>query len=187
MNYHTILAVINEHTGSTVAARYAMALAASNGAKLVLYSAHVEGVDETITRHTDRHLDHLFDVALAHNIPVTRISETGMITRLLPHRAQAEEADLVFYPLVPGEHYGAALQRQTAHQLLRTVRSDLAIMRIMHMGKPHPRRILVPLGRVILDGELCSASMRVALKTKTTMAMPMAVRTVVRRRVQGMR
>lgn len=154
MNYHTILAVINEHTGSTVAARYAMALVASNGARLVLYSAHDEGGDEAIARHTERHLEHLFQEALAHDIPVTRISETGTITRLLPHRAQAEGADLVFYPLLPGEQYGAPLQHHTAHQLLRTLRTDLAIMRIMHMGKPHPRRILVPLGGVIHDREL---------------------------------
>jgi len=151
MNYRTILAVINEHTGSTVAARYAMALAAAIGAKLVLYSAIAEGGDEVISRHTDRHLDHLFDEALAHDIPVTCISETGMITRFLPHRVQAEGAELVFYPLVPGEQYGAALQGETAHQLLRTIRADLAVMRIMHMGKPHPRHILVPLGRVIRD------------------------------------
>jgi nucleotide-binding universal stress UspA family protein len=153
MNYHAILAVINEHTGSTVAARYAMALAASNGARLVLYSAHDENGDEAIARHTERHLEHLFQEALDHGIPVTRISERGTITRLLPHRVQAEGADLVLYPLLPGEQYGAPLQHHAAHQLLRSLRTDLAVMRIMHMGKPHPHRILVPLGGVVHDRE----------------------------------
>ncbi len=153
MSYRAILAVINEHTGSTVAARYALALAMSCGSKLVLYSAHVEGQDKALLRHVERHVDHLFDEALALDIAVTRIAEVGSITRLLPHRAQAEGTDLVFYPLIPGESYGAALQRQTSHHLLRTIRCDLAVMRIMHMGKPHPHRILVPLGGVVSDIE----------------------------------
>lgn len=151
MSYRKILAVINENTGSTVAARYAMALAYSTGAKLVLYSAHAEGDDGAISHHTERHMDHLFDETLAHDLPAARISETGMITNLLPHRAEAEGADLVFYPMTPGERYGATLQQQTAHHLLRTIRADLAVMRIMHMGKPHPHHILVPVGGVISD------------------------------------
>lgn len=153
MSYRTILAVINEHTGSTVSARYAMALALTGGSELVLYCAHGEGSAEIAVRHADRHLDHLFEDALALGIAVTRVTETGTITRLLPRRAQVEGVDLVFYPLTPDERYGATLQRQIAHLLLRTVRADLAVMRIMHMGKPHPQRILVPVGGVVSDRE----------------------------------
>ncbi len=153
MSYRKILAVINEHTGSTVSARYAMALAASAGSELVLYSAHDVGSDGSVTRHTEQHIDHLFTEALALGIAVSRISEVGPITRLLQHRIQAEGVDLVFYPLTPGEHYGATLQRHTAHQLLRTIRTDLAVTRIMHLGKPHPRHILVPVGGVVSDRE----------------------------------
>jgi nucleotide-binding universal stress UspA family protein len=149
MSYRRILAVINEHTGSTVAAHYAIMLAASSGSKLVLYCAHDEDSDGSAARHTERHINHLFSEALALDIAVTRISETGPITRLLPDRIQAEVVDLVFYPLTPGERYGAALQRHTAHHLLRTIKSDLAIMRIMHMGKPHPHHILMPVGGVV--------------------------------------
>lgn len=153
MSYRAILAVINEHTGSTVAARYAMALALSGKTRLVLYCAHGDGDNGTMAHQVEHHVDHLFDEALALDIAVTRIAEVGSITRLLPQRAQAEGADLVFYPLIPGESYGATLQRETSHQLLRTIRCDLAVMRIMHMGKPHPHRILVPLGGVINDIE----------------------------------
>lgn len=153
MVYRTILAVINEHSGSTVAARYALALAASGGAELVLYSALAEAGDLNVARQTERHLDHLHAEALLHGIAVTRISETGTLSRLLPRRVLAEGADLVFYPLTPGERYGAPLQRQTTHQLLRTIRADLAVTRVMHMGKPHPRHILVPVAAVISDRE----------------------------------
>ena len=153
MNYRKILAVINEHSGSTVTARYAMALAMAGNARLVLYAAHVEGTEENLLRHTDRHLDHIFTSAFDLGIAVTRITEVGMISHLLPRRVQAEEADLVFYPIPPGEQYGAAMQQQNVHRLLRTIKADLAIMRIMHMGKPHPRHILVPLGDFVSDRE----------------------------------
>jgi nucleotide-binding universal stress UspA family protein len=153
MSYRTILAVINEHTGSTVAARYAMALAASENCKLVLYSAHGEGGDSTTIRLTEKHLDHLLGEAIVLGIDVKRVTESGSITRLLPHRALAEAVDLLLYPLTPGEHYGSTMQQQTAHHLLRTIRADLAVMRIMHMGKPHPHSIMVPVGGVISDWE----------------------------------
>lgn len=153
MSYRTILAVINEHTGSTVSARYAIMLAASCGAELVLYSAHEAPGDAVTALHTERHIDHLFGEALTVNVAVRRISETGSFSTLLLHRIQAEGVDLVFYPLTPGERYGATLQQHTAHYLLRLVRADLAVMRIMHMGKPHPRRILVPVSGVISDRE----------------------------------
>lgn len=153
MSYRKILVVINEHTGSTVSARYAIGLAVSGGAELVLYSCNDAGADTSVIRHTERHIDHLLADALALDIAVSRISETGPITRLLPHRIQTEKADLVFYPLTPGERYGATMQQDTAHKLLRTIDVDLAIMRIMHMGKPHPRHILVPVGGAVSDME----------------------------------
>lgn len=151
MSYKKIISIVNEHTASTIIARYAIAMAAEEKSDLLLYAAHGEGVSETKLHQTEQHLDHLFAIALELDITVTRISETGRITRLLPKRVAAEEADLVFYPLTPGEHYGAALQTHDVHNLLRTVRADLAIMRVVHMGKPHPQRILVPLGTTISD------------------------------------
>lgn len=153
MGYHTIITVINEHSGSTVTASYAIALAVSSKARLVLYSAHATNTSEAILHHTEHHLDHLFASAVERGISVTRISETGSISRLLPKRVLAEAADLVFYPLPPGEQYGAALQKQNVHLLMHSIKADLVITRIMNMARPHPHRILVPLGGIINDQE----------------------------------
>lgn len=153
MGFQRILTVVNAQTGSTVAARYAIALATACGSQLVLYAAHGEGTNGTTLLHAERHLDHLFRIAFELEIPVTRITETGTIARLLPRRVEEERVDLVFYPLTPPEQYGATFQRQTVHRLLRLVRADLAIMRIMHMGKLHPHQILVPLGAGIGNPE----------------------------------
>jgi nucleotide-binding universal stress UspA family protein len=151
MAYQKIISVINEQSASTVLARYAISIASEEKAGLLLYAAHGEGSSEAKVLQTEQHIDHLFATALALGIEVTRITETGRITRLLPKRVEAEKADLVFYPLMPGEHYGAALQQHDVHSLLRTVTADLAIMRVVHMGKPHPQRILVPLGSTVRD------------------------------------
>ncbi len=153
MSYRKIISVINEQTSSTVTARYAISLAAAGNAELVLYAAPDEGSNEAVLHHTDRHLDHLFTVAFDLDIPVTRITEIGNISKLLPKRVEVEKADLVFYPLLPDERYGANLQGDAVHLLLRTIRSDLAIMRVIHMAKPHPGQILMPLGKVISDRE----------------------------------
>lgn len=153
MSYRKIFAVINEHTASTVTARFAISLAAACKADIVLYAAHDEKSDEAVKRHTDRHMDHLFTVALELDIAVTRIAEAGNIIQQLPKRVVADKADLVFYPLTPYEKYGVDRQRDTVHSLLRTTSSDLAIIRAITMAKPHPKRILVPLGKVISDME----------------------------------
>jgi nucleotide-binding universal stress UspA family protein len=153
MSYHKIFSVVNEHTASTVASRYAISLAVSCKAELVLYAAHDAKSDQIILHRTERHLSHLYTVASELNIPVTRITEIGNICVLLPKRVQEKNADLIFYPMTPGERYGATLQQHTVHNLLRTVRTDLAIMRAITMVKPHPGRILVPLGKVVGDME----------------------------------
>lgn len=149
MSYRTIISVVNGQTASAVTTRYAMAMAAACGSELVLYAADDTDTDEHTLRPTKRHLEHLFAMATEQGIPVKQVVEAGSIARQLPDYVQAENADLVFYPLAPGEQYGAPLQQQTIHHLLRTVRADLAITRIVHMGRLHPARILAPFGAAI--------------------------------------
>jgi nucleotide-binding universal stress UspA family protein len=149
MSYRTIFSVINEHSASTVTARYAIALAVACKSELFLYAAHNEVSAETKLHQTERHMDYLFTVAFELDIAVKRITEVGDIKKLLPKRVQAEKADLVLYPLMPDDRYGTTLRLQTVHYLLRSIKSDLAIMRAIAMANPHPAHIQVPLGKVI--------------------------------------
>lgn len=153
MSYHKIVSVINEHTVSTVVARYAISLAASCKAELVLYAAHDVNCDEILLHNTIRHMDQMYAVASALGIHVTTITESGDLSTLLPKYVQAEKADLVFYPLTSYKRYGADVQRRIIRQLLRSIKPDLAIMRAINMAKPHPGHILVPLDRVVSDNE----------------------------------
>jgi nucleotide-binding universal stress UspA family protein len=118
-----------------------------------LYAAHTEGSDETVLLRTGRHQEHLYKDALALGISVTCVTEVGNVGVMLPKRAEADKADLVCYPLTPDERYESRLRLHTIHNLERTIRSDLAIMRIVAMVKPHPTHILVPFGTVVSDKE----------------------------------
>jgi nucleotide-binding universal stress UspA family protein len=151
MNYRMLLCVINEHTVSTVTARYALSLATACKAGLVLYAAAEDGTDEDILLRSARHMDRLYKAASELGIPVSRVTESGKIGALLPQRVLVEKADLVLYPLTPYKRFGTDPQRNMIHNLLRTIRSDLAIMRIITLARPHPRHILVPLGPTISD------------------------------------
>jgi len=151
MGYGKIITVVDQHSASAVIARYAMTMAAKEGADLVLYAVHDHNTDESTLRCTERHMEQLFEDALAMGIAVSRISESGSPRQLLPRRVDAEGCDLLFYPLSPGEKYGATLQGHDVHSLLRSVRADMAIMQAIQMGRAHPRRILIPLGRAIRE------------------------------------
>ena len=153
MSYRKIFSIVNEQTASTVMARYAIALAGESNTELVLYAAPDEGSPVSIRHHIDRHLDHLVTIAFEQKVQVTAITEVGKIRTLLPQRVAAEKADLVLYPLTPHARYGSNLQQQTVQALLRDIKPDLAIMRIISMAKPHPRHILVPLGKMTHDKE----------------------------------
>jgi len=110
-------------------------------------------LNESLLRETDRHLKHMAEIASGLSISVTCVTEIGSLKTLLPKRVRAEHADLVFYPLTPTQRLGVDPQQHTIRHLLRTIPSDLAIMRIISMAKPHPGKILVPLGKNISSME----------------------------------
>jgi nucleotide-binding universal stress UspA family protein len=153
MSYRKIVSVVNEHTVSMVITRYAISLAVSCKAELVLYAAHDRDCDGAIVERAGRHQDHLYTVASELGIPVTRMTDVGNSSTLLPGRVQEVKADLVFYPLTPYKRYGLDAQRHAVRHLLRTITSDLAIMRVVTMARPHPGQILVPLDRRISNKE----------------------------------
>jgi nucleotide-binding universal stress UspA family protein len=146
MSYNTIIAVINEQSASVVTARYAISLAAACKAELILYAAHVVTCNESLISRTGHHMDDLTTLAAAQGIRVTRTTDVGNIRSLLPKLVVERKVDLVFYHLTPEEQFGTFIRRHTVHHLLRTITSDLAIMRVVAMVKPHPCHILAPFG-----------------------------------------
>ncbi len=150
MSYRKIFSVINEHTTSTVVARHAILLAAACQAELVLYAAPAGSGSSILT---ENHREHLVLVASRLDVPVTLITDDGNMSSMIPQRVREEQADLVFYPLTPYKRNGTDPQWRTIQTLLHTVSSDLAIMRVVRMAKPHPGQILLPLNTTTGDGE----------------------------------
>ncbi len=150
MSYRKIFSVVNEHTTSTVVARHAILLAAACKAELVLYASSAGSEGSVLTKS---HQEHLALVASKLDVPVTLITDEGNMSSMLPQRVRAEQVDLVFYPLTPYKRQGTDPQRHAIQTLLRTVSSDLAIMRVVRMAKPHPGQILLPLGVIPRDRE----------------------------------
>jgi nucleotide-binding universal stress UspA family protein len=153
MIHRKIMSVINEHTVSTVIARYAISMASACNAELELYAVHDESGNETTRHNTDNHFEQIYTAASELDVSVSRKVEFGTIGTLLPKRIEVGKADLVFYPLTPYNRFSAVQQRQTIHHLLKTIRVDLAIMRAVSMAMPHPGNVLVPLGKVVSDKE----------------------------------
>jgi nucleotide-binding universal stress UspA family protein len=142
--YRKILSAVNEHVNSEVAGRYAKHLARAAGAKLILCSVREPGQTESsfeIARETARRLQH---TARELGIEADCRFETGDPIERIRAIVLAEGIDLVFtatrredvkHRLIKGG--------TTARRLLPGLSCSVALVRVVHMGRIHPREILV--------------------------------------------
>lgn len=137
MHYARVLAVVTDETASLVVARYGLALAGAAGAELTLLGIAGDDADPADVRRMEHHLDHIDSEIERSGISATIIRERGTARCIVAERARRENAGLVLC----GSGSGGLLLPQLA--------ADLVICRIVHLGRPFPRRILVPLGGVI--------------------------------------
>ncbi|HWR58292.1 MAG TPA: universal stress protein, partial [Thermodesulfovibrionales bacterium] len=75
--YRKVLAAVNEFTNSEVAAHYAIGLAQSCKAKLILVFIAREGIDKDTFRQAESALERLFIEAEGRGIDVESITEKG--------------------------------------------------------------------------------------------------------------
>ena len=142
--YRKVLAAVNEHVNSEVAARYAKHLARAAGAKLILCSVRQPGQTETAfelardaakrLQHRARELDIESECVFEEGDPVERIRAIVL----------AEGIDLVF-TATRREDVRHRLTRRgtTARRLLPGIPCSVALVRVVHMGRIHPSEILV--------------------------------------------
>jgi nucleotide-binding universal stress UspA family protein len=143
--YRKILAAVNENVNSEVAGRYAKHLARVAGAKLILCSVREP-------RQTDRSFELARDAARRlqqqardAGVEAECRYESGDPAERLRAIVAAEGVDLLFAAMrrrwarkriVPGKHAGRRLLRLPC---------SVALVHVVHMGRIHPRDILVPL------------------------------------------
>jgi nucleotide-binding universal stress UspA family protein len=148
--YRTILAAVNEHVNSEIAARYARHLARAAGARLLLCSVRQPGQTEAafdLARTAARRLQH---GARELGIDAECLFETGDPVERIRAIVLAEGVDLVF-TATRREDVTHRIVRggTTARRLLPGLPCSVALVRVVHMGRTHPREILVPLKKQI--------------------------------------
>ena len=142
--YRKILAAVNEHVNSEVAARYAKHLAKAAGAKLILCSVRQPGQTDAafeLARDAAKRLQHR---ARESDIDATCLFEEGDPVKRIRAVVLAEGIDLVF-TATRREDVNHRIIRggTTARRLLPGLPCSVALVRVVHMGRTHPREILV--------------------------------------------
>lgn len=143
--YARVLAAINEHVNSEVAARYAKALARSAGADLVLCSIAEPGMRDEDVEHARDAVLRVQHAAREAGVAASVVLERGDPVSMLRDIAHAERVDLVFAATrredVRRRFYAG---RTVSRRLLHTLSCGVALARIVHLGRIHPHEVLVP-------------------------------------------
>lgn len=142
--YNRILAAINEHFNSEVAARYALHLAGACGAKF--YTCFIAGrpAGGSAFDRAEAAMKRLFILAGKTGVPVESITETGdpvvEIRKIVAH----ESIDLVFASTRREDTERRFFSGTIARSLSLGLPCSVALVRVVHTGKIHPSNVLVP-------------------------------------------
>lgn len=143
--YNKILATINEHFNSEVAARYALHLAAACGARF--YTCFIAG--KTATRASfdkaEAAMKRLCIMAEKIGVPVESITETGDPVAEIRRIAEHEDIDLVFASTRREDTERRFFSGTIARRLSLVLPCSVALVRVVHTGRIHPSNVLVPL------------------------------------------
>lgn len=143
--YKRILAAINEHINSEVSARYAINLAKVCDAKLFLCFIAERDTPVSVIEKAEDAMKRLFIEAERQGIPVESITETGDVVKEIGRIVNLEKVNLVFASTrredIEKRFYAGTIARNLSLKLPCSV----ALVRVVHMGRAHPKNILVPL------------------------------------------
>jgi len=143
--YRKILSAVDEHLSSEVAARYALNLSMACGAKFYICFIHEKGMPKLSFNRAEEAMKRLFFMAEEAGIPVESITESGDPVKEIGRIVRHERVDIVFASMrhkdmEKGSHSGAFTQ-----YLLRRLSCSIALAKVVHMGRVHPKKILIPL------------------------------------------
>lgn len=143
--YKRILSAVNERLNSEIAARYALNLARVCGAKLYLCFIAEKGMTQQGISNAEDAVKRLFNEAIATGIQVEAIAETGDAVEEIEKIARHEGIDIAFASTrredIEKRFYAGTVARKLSLKLPCSV----ALVRVVHTGRIHPHKILVPL------------------------------------------
>lgn len=143
--YKKILAAVNEFTNSEMAARYAIALAKSCHAHLSLMFVAEEGINKDVFRLAESALERLFIEAEDQGIEVERIIEKGAPFKKIFEIVKKDKLDIVFTATRREDIKKRFFVKTIAREFMVKLPCSVAMVRVVRMGKIHPKNILVPL------------------------------------------
>ncbi len=143
--YKKILATVNEFTNSEIASRYAIALAKACQAKLSLIFVAEEKIDKNIFRHAESALERLFLEAREMDIDVEGIIEKGDPFKKIEEIIKKENIEIVFTATRREDVNRRFFVKTLARKFMIKLPCSIATVRVVRMGKIHPKNILVPL------------------------------------------
>jgi nucleotide-binding universal stress UspA family protein len=143
--YKRILAAVNQHLNSEIAARYALHLARACEAKLYLSFIAEHDLSRSDVECAEDALKRLFLEAEEMGLGVESITETGDPIRQIEKTVRREGIDLAFASTRREDIERRFYARTTARRLSLRLPCSVALVRVVHAGKAHPDRILVPL------------------------------------------
>lgn len=143
--YKRILTAINEHLNSEVTARYAMNLARICEAKLYLCFVAEKGQPTVSINRAEEAMKRIFIEAEKIGIEVEAITETGDPLKRIGEIVRHEGIDIVFASTRREDIERRFYAGTTARRLSINLPCSVALVRMAHAGRIHPREILVPL------------------------------------------
>lgn len=143
--YKKILAAVNEHLNSEIAARYALNLTKACGAKFYICFIAEKGMPRSSFDKAENAVKRLFIEAEELDIKVESITETGEPVTEIKKIVRHEEINIAFASTRREDIERRFYTGTVARSLSLYLPCSVALVRVVHMGKIHPRKILVPL------------------------------------------
>jgi nucleotide-binding universal stress UspA family protein len=143
--YEKILAAVNEHLNSEVAARYAMHLAKGAGSLLLLCHVAEKNAPEDALRLAENAVNRCLQKAHEMGIPAKAVREYGNPPDRIRKIVRSERIDIVFAATRQEDLRRRLYTGTMARKLSVNLPCSVALVRVVHMGRIHPKKILVPL------------------------------------------
>lgn len=143
--YKKILAAVNEHLNSEISARYALKLAKVCNAKLYICFIAEKELPKASFNRAEEAMKRLFAEAENADIQVESITETGGAVEKITEIVKKENINLVFVSTRREDIQRRFYSGTIARKLSLTLPCSVALVRVVNMGRIHPKKILVPL------------------------------------------
>ncbi len=143
--YSRILAAVNEHLNSEMSARYALTLARACGAKLYVCFVACEDMPQRSIERAEDAMKRLFMEARDAGVQVESITSCGSPVEEIRKIVRHEGINLVFASTRRQDIERRFYTGTVARSLLLSLSCSVALVRVVHMGRVHPLKVLVPL------------------------------------------